>query len=163
MAYDSRFAAAYVSSSGEGGAKLHRRDWGEIVENVASSGEYHWMAGNFIKYARPLNWNDLPVDSHELIALCAPRPVFLSTGTLEKGDGWVDPKGTFLAGVAAAPVYALLGKNPFTEKEFPPVETYCEGDLAFRQHSGGHTDGPNWPVFLSFAEKYFSNTLPAAK
>jgi hypothetical protein len=157
MAYDSRFAAAYVSSSGEGGAKLHRRDWGEIVENVAGSGEYHWMAGNFIKYAGPLNWNDLPVDSHELIALCAPRPVFLSAGTLEKGDGWVDAKGTFLAGVGAAPVYALLGKQPFTAKEFPPTETLCDGDLAFRQHAGGHTDGPNWPTFLDFAARYFES------
>ena len=158
MAYDSRFAAAYVSSSGEGGAKLHRRDWGEIVENVAGSGEYHWMAGNFIKYAGPLNWGDLPVDSHELIALCAPRPVFLSAGTLEKGDGWVDAKGTFMAGVAAAPVYSLLGKKPFAEKDFPPTETYCEGDLAFRQHAGGHTDAPNWPTFLNFAEKYFKGS-----
>ncbi|HEY4234832.1 MAG TPA: hypothetical protein VGM76_15475, partial [Lacipirellulaceae bacterium] len=90
MAYDPRLAVAFVSSSGEGGAKLHRRDWGEIVENIAGSGEYHWMAGNFIKYAGPLNWNDLPVDSHELIALCAPRPVFISAGTKENGDGWVD-------------------------------------------------------------------------
>ena len=80
MAYDPRFAIAYVSSSGEGGAKLHRRNWGEMVENLAGSGEYHWMAGNFIKYAGPLNWNDLPVDAHELIALCAPRPVFISGG-----------------------------------------------------------------------------------
>jgi hypothetical protein len=155
MAYDSRFAAAYVSSSGEGGAKLHRRDWGEIVENIAGSGEYHWMAGNFIKYAGPLNWGDLPVDSHELIALCAPRPVFLSAGTLKQGDGWVDAKGTFMAGVAAGPVYSLLGKKPFTATEFPPTETYCEGDLAFRQHAGGHTDGPNWPVFLDFAKNCF--------
>ena len=92
MAYDPRFAIAYVSSSGEGGAKLHRRNWGEMVENVAGSGEYHWMAGNFIKYAGPLNWGDLPVDSHEFIALCAPRPVFISAGATQ-GDGWVDAKG----------------------------------------------------------------------
>src|SRR5215471_17686250 len=78
MAYEPRIWTAYVSSSGEGGAKLHRRDWGEIVENIANSGGYHWMAGNFLKYAGPLHWNDLPVDSHEMIALCAPRPVFIS-------------------------------------------------------------------------------------
>lgn len=156
MAYDTRFAAAYVSSSGQGGAKLHRRDWGEIVENIAASGQYHWVAGNYLKYAGPLHWNDLPVDAHELIALCAPRPVFLSAGTLEKGDGWVDAKGTFLAGVGAAPVYELLGKKPFTEKEFPAVETLCDGDLAFCQHSGGHTDGPNWPIFLNLAARYFN-------
>jgi hypothetical protein len=109
MAYDPRFAIAFISSSGEGGVKLHRRNAGEIVENVAGSGEYHWMAGNFIKYAGSLNWNDLPVDAHELIALCAPRPVFISSGY--KGDEWTDPKGMFLAAAAAGPVYRLLGKK----------------------------------------------------
>jgi hypothetical protein len=154
MAYDQRFAIAYVSSSVEGGAKLHRRNWGEMVENVAGSGEYHWMAGNFIKYAGPLNWGDLPVDSHELVALCAPRPVFLSAGSVN-GDAWVDAKGTFLAGVGAGPVYKLLGKKDMGTTEFPAIETtLTDGDVAFRQHSGGHTDGPNWPVFLSFAERY---------
>jgi hypothetical protein len=154
MAYDARFAVAYVSSSGEGGAKLHRRNYGEIVENVAGSGEYHWMAGNFIKYAGPLNWNDLPVDSHELIAMCAPRPVFISSG--EKGDGWVDAKGMFLAAAHAGPVYKLLGKKDLGTMEFPAVETtLTDGDIAFRQHSGGHTPGPNWPTFIEFASRYF--------
>jgi len=152
MAYDERFAIAYVSSSGEGGAKLHRRDLGEIVENVAGTGEYHWMAGNFIKYAGPLNWGDLPVDSHELVALCAPRPVFLSAGATE-GDGWVDARGTFMAGVGAGPVYRLLGKKDLGTTEFPPIETMLDGDVAFRQHSSGHTDAPNWPFFLKFAGK----------
>ena len=155
MAYDPRLAAAFVSSSGEGGAKLHRRDFGEIVENVAGSGEYHWMAGNFIKYAGPLNWNDLPVDSHELIALCAPRPVFISAGSTN-GDAWVDAKGMFLAAAAAGPVYKLLGKKDMDATEFPPIETsLVDGDIAFRQHTGGHTPGPNRPTFLSFAERYF--------
>jgi hypothetical protein len=155
MAYDQRFWTAYVSSSGEGGAKLHRRDWGEIVENIASSGGYHWMAGNFLKYAGPLHWNDLPIDSHELVALCAPRPVFLSAGTKEAGDGWVDARGTFLAGVGAGPVYKLLGKKDLGTTEFPPVETaLIDGDIAFRQHSGGHTPGPNWPTFITFASRY---------
>jgi hypothetical protein len=158
MAYDPRFAIAYVSSSGEGGAKLHRRDWGEIVENVAGSGEYHWMAGNFIKYAGPLNWNDLPVDAHELIALCAPRPVFISGGATN-GDAWVDAKGMFMAAAAAGPVYTLLGKKDLGVTEFPPIETtLIDGDVAFRQHSSGHTDGPNWPVFLKFAERYFEKS-----
>jgi len=154
MAYDSRFAIAYVSSSGEGGAKLHRRNWGELVENVAGSGEYHWMAGNFIKYAGPLHWNDLPVDSHELIALCAPRPVFIGAG-VTNGDGWVDAKGMFLAAAGAGPVYRLLGRKDMGTSEFPPVETgLLDGDIAFRQHSGGHTPGPNWPYFLEFAARY---------
>ena len=121
MAYDARFAIAFVSSSGEGGAKLHRRDWGERVENVAGTGEYHWMAGNFLKYAGPLTWKDLPVDSHELIALCAPRPVFVSAGAPAAGDGWVDAKGSFLAAAAAGPVYRLLGKKDMGTEEFPPM------------------------------------------
>ena len=154
MAYDPRFAIVFVSSSGEGGAKLHRRNWGEIVENVAARNEYHWMAGNFLRYAGPLNWNDLPVDSHELIALCAPRPVFISAGAVN-GDGWVDAKGMFLAAAGAGPVYRLLGKKDMGTAEFPPIETaLIDGDVAFRQHSGGHTPGPNWPTFLTFAGRY---------
>ena len=154
LAYDARFATGFISSSGEGGAKLHRRNAGEIVENVAGSGEYHWMAGNFIKYAGPLNWGDLPVDSHELIALVAPRPVFISAG--EKGDAWVDVRGMFMAAVAAEPVYQLLAKKGMGTSELPKVETgLMEGEISFRQHSAGHTPAPNWPIFLTFAERYF--------
>ncbi|MEI7423068.1 MAG: hypothetical protein WCK18_13275 [Prolixibacteraceae bacterium] len=154
MAYDSRFAIAFVSSSGEGGAKLHRRNAGELVENVASSGEYHWMAGNFIKYAGPLTPNNLPVDSHELIAMCAPRPVFISSG--DKGDAWVDVRGMFMAAVGAGPVYRLLGKKDLGTNVLPAVETpLMDGDLTFRQHSGGHTPAPNWPTFIRFASRYF--------
>jgi hypothetical protein len=154
MAYDPRFAIAYVSSSGEGGAKLNRRNWGELVENVAATSEYHWMAGNFLKYAGPLNWNDMPVDSHELVAMCAPRPVFISGGATE-GDGWVDAKGMFLAAAGAQPVYKLLGKKDMGTNDFPPIETaLIDGDIAFRQHSSGHTDVPNWPTFITFASRY---------
>jgi GH35 family endo-1,4-beta-xylanase/peptidoglycan/xylan/chitin deacetylase (PgdA/CDA1 family) len=162
LAYDPRFATAFVSSSGEGGAKLHRRNAGEIVENVASSGEYHWMAGNFIKYAGPLNWGNMPVDSHELIAMCAPRPVFISAG--EKGDGWVDARGMFMAAVAAGPVYKLLGKKDLGTAEFPKAETtLINGEIAFRQHAGGHTPAPNWPTFIQFASRYFKTIPPVIK
>ena len=155
MAYDPRFAIAFVASSGAAGVKLHRRRYGEQVENVAGSGEYHWMAGNYLKYAGPLTANDLPVDSHELVALCAPRPVFISVGSLEVEGGWIDAKGMFLAGVAAGPVYELLGRKGLGTTEFPPQETaLVDGDIAFRQHAGGHTAGPNWPTFLTFAERY---------
>ncbi len=154
MADDSRFAIAYISSSGEGGARLHRRNFGEIVENVAATNEYHWMAGNFLKYAGPLHWNDLPVDSHELIALCAPRPVFIGGGAAQ-GDAWIDPKGSFLAAIAAGPVYQLLGKHGLGATEMPPVETpLISGELGFREHSGGHTPAPNWPTYLTFASHF---------
>ncbi len=158
MAYDQRFAIGFIGSSGAGGAKLLRRNFGELVENLAGTGEYHWMAGNFIKYAGPLNWDDLPVDAHQLIALCAPRPTFISYGAPE-GPGaegkWVDQRGSFMAAVAAGPVFRLLGKKDLGTTEYPPQETaLIEGDLAFRVHSGGHTTGPNWPTFLEFAARY---------
>ena len=158
MAYDQRFAIGFIGSSGEGGAKILRRTFGEQVENIASSSEYHWMAGNFLKYAGPLTPNDLPVDAHELIALCAPRPVFISTGAPKVEGGWVDAKGMFLGGVGAGPVYRLLGKKDLGTTEFPAIETaITNGDIAFRSHAGGHTTGPNWPTFLSFAERYFKS------
>ena len=159
MAYDPRFAIAYISSSGAGGAKLYRRNWGETVENIAGTGEYHWMAGNFLKYAGPLNWSDLPVDAHELIALCAPRPVFIGGGAT-RGDGWADARGMFLAAADAGPVYTLLGKKDLGTTNLPPIGTaLVTGDIAFRQHPGGHTDAPNWPVFSDWAEKYFKSSV----
>jgi len=154
MAYDPRFATAFVSSSGEGGLKIHRRNYGEKVENVTGSGEYHWMAGNFIKYGGPLQWSDLPVDAHELLALCAPRPVFVGAGST--GDLWVDPKGMFEACVEADPAYRLYGKTGIERSEFPPIGTgILTGQIAWRQHEKGHTPGPNWPFFLDFATKHF--------
>ena len=163
MAYDQRFAIAFVSSSGAGGASLLRRDYGEIVENLAGSGEYHWMTGNFLKYAGPLNWDDLPIDAHELVALCAPRPVFISGGSFN-GDAWVDAKGMFLAAVGAGPVYKLLAKKDMGTTEFPLIETkLIDGDVAFRQHSGGHTPGPNWPTFLTYAQRYLKVNQGAEK
>ena len=157
MAYDPRFAIAFVGSSGAGGAKILRRNFGEQLENIASTSEYHWMAGNFLKYAGPLTVNDLPVDAHELIALCAPRPVFVSSGSQSVEGGWVDAKGMFLGAVGAGPVYKLLGKQDLGTTEMPPMETaLISGDIAFRQHSGGHTTGPNWPTFLTFASRYLS-------
>ena len=163
MADDPRFAIAYISSSGEGGAKLFRRNFGEQIGNVAGTGEYHWMVGNFLKYAGLLTENDLPVDAHELIALCAPRPVFIGAGAMN-GDGWVDAKGMFLAAAAAGPVYRLLGRRDLGTGEFPPIETApIDGEIAFRQHSGGHTPAPNWPTFLTFAGRYITRPAQGAK
>ncbi len=157
MAYEPRIAAGFIGSSGAGGTKILRRVLGEQVENLASSGEYHWFAGNFIKYASTLTPNDLPVDAHELVALCAPRPVFISSGSPTVEGQWVDAKGMFLGGVHAGPVYTLLGKKDLGITEFPPIETaLVDGDIAWRQHSGGHTTVPNWETFLKWVEKYFN-------
>jgi hypothetical protein len=157
MAYDERFAIGFIGSSGAGGTKLYRRIFGEQVENLAASGEYHWFSGNFIKYAAdPLNQKDLPVDSHELVAMCAPRPVFISAGSPAVEGGWVDGKGMFLGGALASPVYELLGRKGMGTMEMPAIETsLTDGDVAFRQHSGGHTTGPNWTYFIQFAKRYF--------
>lgn len=155
MAYEPRFAVGFIGSSGAGGAKILRRTFGEQVENLASSAEYHWFAGNFIRYAGPLTPDDLPVDAHELVALCAPRPVFISVGSPSVEGTWVDARGMFLAGVHAGPVYALLGARGLGTDTFPPMETaLVDGEIAFRQHAGGHTTGPNWPTFLAWADRY---------
>ena len=158
MAYEPRFAVGLIGSSGEGGAKLHRRNFGEQVENVCSSGEYHWMSGTFLKYGGPLAPCDLPVDAHELIALCAPRPTFISYGATT-GPGaegtWVDQKGSFLAAVAAGPAFKLLGKKDLGTAEMPPVGiALVDGELAWRMHSGGHTTAPNIDTFVAWAARY---------
>ena len=156
MAYDPRFAIAYINSSGEGGAKLYRHIYGEEISNLTGLGEYHWFDGEFLKYGGPLNAGDLPVDANELIALCAPRPVFIGAGNpTEPGDGWADPEGEFLAEAGASPVYELLGKKGLGTAVFPPIGTaLLRGDLAWREHPGGHDPAPNWPTFLEFASRY---------
>ncbi len=170
MAFDGRFAVVLVGSSGEGGAKPHRRNFGEAVENLTGSGEYHWMAGNFLKYGAAeassgsRNAGDLPVDSNELIALCAPRLTFISYGIPEKGDAkWLDHQGSFMATVAAGPVFRLLGARDLGVTEdyhtakMPPVNAgLLGGQLAWRQHDGGHTDAPNWKYFIPWADKFLN-------
>ncbi|TWT42446.1 hypothetical protein KOR42_47380 [Thalassoglobus neptunius] len=167
MAFDQRFATVLVGSSGEGGASLYRRNFGESVENLASSGGYHWMAGNFLKYAAEessfgsKDASDLPVDAHMLIALCAPRPTFISYGIPEKGDAhWLDQQGSFMAAVAAQPAFRLLGardlgrSDDYMQEKMPPVNTdLLDGEIAWRQHDGGHTDMPNIPHFIKWMER----------
>ena len=162
-AFEPRVAVGLIGSSGEGGAKLYRHIFGEGVENLAG-GEYYWMAGNFIKYGAsdpPRTAADLPVDSHELIALCAPRPCFVSYGTVANGDAkWVDAHGSFMAGVLAGPVYRLLGKKDlgtpgdYLTDAMPSVGQLIGGELAWRQHNGGHDVTPNWPAFFGWVGGY---------
>jgi len=175
-AFDPRFAAVLIGSSGEGGAKLHRRNWGEAVESLTGSGEYHWMAGNFLKYGASdatfgsKTPNDLPVDAHELLALCAPRLTFVSYGVPEKGDAkWLDHQGSFMAAIAAQPVFRLLGakdlgrSDDYTTEKMPPVNVgLLDGQLAWRQHDGGHTDAPNVKYFLQWADRFYGRTYTPA-
>lgn len=157
MAYDTRFSLGFIGSSGAGGAKILRRNFGEQVENLAASGEYHWFCGNFIKYASSLTIDDLPVDGHSLVALAAPRPVFISSGSPQIEGQWVDAKGMFLAGAHAGPVYKLFGKKDLGTTEFPKLGIFLDGDVAFRQHAGGHSTGPNWSTWIAWACKYWGD------
>jgi hypothetical protein len=153
MAYDERFTLGFIGSSGAGGAKLLRRDYGERMGNLAASGEYHWFAPNFLRYAGPRQVADLPVDAHTLIAMAAPRALFIGAGNFNE-DGWVDPRGSWEAARAASPVWRLFGQEGLTGDSYPAInETRDAGRIAFRQHDGGHTNGPNWPAFLAFAER----------
>ncbi len=154
-ALDERIAAVFSSCAGEMGSALARRDWGETVDDMAQN--FPWQfAGNFQKW--PGRWNEMPVDAHMLIALSAPRPVFVTGGTT---DQWADPVGEFLAQVAAGPVYRLLGRKDLGTTELPPLDTpLVQGDLGWHYHTGGHTATPaDWQAFLAFLEKYFKNAV----
>ncbi|GAB1451407.1 hypothetical protein MASR2M47_14630 [Draconibacterium sp.] len=176
LAFEQRFVVGLIGSSGKGGATLHRRVYGEAVESL-TGGEYYWMAGNYIKYgAEESTFGkktgcDLPVDSHQLIALCAPRLTFVSYGIPEKGDAkWLDQKGSYMATVAAGSAFKLLGakdlgvSNDYQSEEMPPVLTgLLDGELAWRQHDGGHTDAPNFEFFIPWASKYLKYEKIAAR
>ncbi len=163
MADDPRIAIGFISSSGAGGANLYRRNYGEPVANLAGVTEFDWYAGNFLKYAAVgHSANEMPVDSHEFIALVAPRPVFIGGGALltdpqyAPGDAWQDSQGMFMAAAAASPVWDVLGHKGLESTAFPPLNTFLAGgDIGWRQHEYGHTPAPNWPFFIQFASKYF--------
>jgi hypothetical protein len=202
-AYDDRVVAALPSCGGEGGTSWIRRHFGESIESIVGNGEYYWMAGNLMNYAGPecqTNPNvgpagctpaffprkveDLDVDSHAVMSLVAPRAVMTNGGTDTPqggGDGWQDPRGMFLTGQMASPVWELLGwpgqiipqgtvftSNPTTYHNgesiggTPPFNVaFTEGTVAWRRHSQGHTDVPEWPVFVQFASKYLSDVRPS--
>jgi hypothetical protein len=150
-AQDERVAAVFACVPGEMGASLIRRDWGETLDDMAQN--FPWQfAGNLQKWVG--RWDELPADQHLLIALCAPRPVYVNGGLR---DQWSDPKGEFLALAAAGPVYRLLGAQDLGVTEVPPLDTpVTGGSLAFHYHSGGHAAVPaDWKAFLDFADRHY--------
>lgn len=161
MAYEPRLVIAFPSCGGSLGTKMNRRHWGQDLENSGWEQEYHWMAGNFFKWMGPLYDNNylprkielLTVDAHSLLSLCAPRPVFLNAGT---EDFWTDSYGIFLTCIGASPVYELFGKHGLIMQDNKPKADvdYISGNIAYRCHTGGHTDAPDWPVFFKFASNY---------
>ncbi|HEY5083175.1 MAG TPA: hypothetical protein VII48_01530, partial [Rhizomicrobium sp.] len=176
LAFERRFAFGLIGSSGKGGATLFRRNFGEAVENL-TGGEYYWLAGNFMKYGASKatfgskNPGGIPVDSHELIALCAPRLTFISYGLPAKGDAkWLDQQGSYMATVAAEPVFELLGgkgldvSSDYHTAKMPPVNVgLLGGRLAWRQDDGGHTDAPNMKYFIRWVDKFIGYSPDAAQ
>ncbi|GAA0277477.1 hypothetical protein GCM10009127_17830 [Alteraurantiacibacter aestuarii] len=158
-AYDLEFADAHVSSSGAGGAKLMRRDFGERWENLAASGEFHWFTPNIMNFARdPLSVDDLPVDAHMLIALRAPRPLFITSGLAEKGDSWVDPAGMWTAFMLAQPAWEVFGASlPPFGMPVPESREQMPYPLGWYQHGEGHVPWPAYDEFYEHAERFFED------
>ncbi len=150
-ANDPRIAMVIASCSGEGGAALGRRNYGETIAHLVAPTRYPYQfAGNYAKWAA--DPNTAPMDANLLVALVAPRPLLLQTGT---GDKWSDPKGEFLAAVAATPVYELLGKTGVPAGELPAAGERVGGTLSYYMHDGGHGTVPSdWGVYLDFMDEY---------
>jgi hypothetical protein len=154
-AHDPRFAMVIASCSGEGGAALSRRNYGETIKHLAAPSRYPYQfAANYGKYGDRVN--DFPVDAHLLVSLIAPRPLLLQTGDK---DFWSDPKGEFLSAVAAAPVYQLLGKQALDIEIMPAAGQPIFHTLGYVMHAGGHGTIPSdYDFFLQFMKQHFQNS-----
>jgi cephalosporin-C deacetylase-like acetyl esterase len=150
-ASDPRIALVIASCSGEGGAALSRRNYGETIKHLTVPTRYPYQfCGNYAKWADKVN--EFPVDAHELVALIAPRPVLLQTGNT---DNWSDPYGEFLAAVAAGPVYKLLGKQGLDADKLPAAGEPILHTIGYVMHNGGHGTVPSdWDVYLKFMKMH---------
>jgi len=156
-ARDTRFAMVIASCSGESGAALSRRNYGETVAHMTHPTRYGYQfAPKYATYGDRVA--ELPMDGHMLVSLVAPRPVLLQTGDT---DGWSDPRGEFLAAVAAGPVFELLGAQSLGTTQMPAAGEAILHTLGYEMHSGGHGTVPSdWPVFLRFMQMHLP---PAAR
>jgi PelA/Pel-15E family pectate lyase len=154
-AQDQRFAMAIPMLSGEGGAALSRRNFGETIADLTNPARYHyWYAPRYADYA--FDVNSLPVDGHMLVSLIAPRPVLLIAGA---EDNWSDPRGEFLSAKAAEPVYALYGKSGLGTDVYPAPDTAILNDMGFFLHRGGHAVLPeDLKIMADFMDRHFQKS-----
>jgi hypothetical protein len=151
-AQDQRFALVISNNSGCGGAALFRRCYGERIHHMIKPVGY-WFCHNHRTFQH--REEELPVDQHMLMALIAPRPLYVASAV---GDRWADPKGEFLAAKHASPVYELYGQDNLANAEFPEPDQPLHTTVGYHLRSGKHdVTAYDWQQYLQFADRHLNS------